>query len=119
MKQETAIHCLSCGANNFIPANKDFVCCSYCGGGIEQPYQRSNDFNINVKLVANNETTPSKENKVLYDKILNDPLVRSVFMPPKKPWHVDLLTALYNTIGLKGFAAIAFGLFVLYHMKIN
>jgi hypothetical protein len=109
MKQETAIHCNGCGAGNIIPASKDVICCSYCGGGIQRPYQLEQDINETTKV-------SSVESKEMFDTIINDPLVRSVFMPQKKTWYVDLLTKFYNSLGLRGVALAAFGIFVLFHI---
>ena len=99
--------CSGCGAANKFLDGEDVTSCSYCGGFIEIDF-RSSDLRMPLS-----EQTKRKE---MYNTILNDPLVRSAFMPKKSPMYIQLPISLYKTIGLKGIATIAFGLLILIHL---
>lgn len=103
--------CSGCGASNKFLDGEDVLNCSYCGRFIEGEH-RSND----LQMSSSEQIKRDEERKEMYNAIINDPLVRSVFTPKNKPFYIQLPMSFYTAFGLKGFAVLAFGLFVLVHL---
>ena len=114
MELGNVIQCLGCGATNKLPFNEDVMCCSYCGGFIERKHQTINP--IESSEVSNSQIKDEKERQEMIDAIMNDPLVRSVYMPKKSPMYIQLPISFCKAFGFKGVALITFGLFVLFHL---